>query len=37
LGSWVVGDDAVGLCLREEFHPITKNTSYFVPHYFIKN
>ena len=32
-----VGDEAVGLCLREEFHPITKNTSYFVPHYFIKN
>jgi len=37
LGSWVVGDEAVGLCLREEFHPITKNTSYFVPHFFIKN
>lgn len=37
LGSWVVGDDAVGLCIREELQPITKNTSYFLPHYFIRN
>jgi len=37
LGSWVVGDEAVGLCVREEFHPITKNTSFFVPHYFTKS
>ncbi|WP_118179928.1 glutathionylspermidine synthase family protein [Paraburkholderia phosphatilytica] len=37
LGSWVVGDEAVGLCVREELQPITRNTSYFLPHYFIKN
>lgn len=37
LGVWVVGDDAVGLCVREEDQPITRNTSYFLPHYFIKN
>lgn len=34
LGSWVVGDEAVGLCVREDPSPITKNTAYFVPHYF---
>jgi glutathionylspermidine synthase len=37
LGSWVVGDEAVGLCVREEVQPITRNTSYFLPHYFVKN
>lgn len=37
LGVWMVGDDAVGLCVREEDQPITRNTSYFLPHYFIKN
>lgn len=37
LGAWIVGDDAVGLCVREELQPITRNTSCFVPHYFIKN
>ena len=34
LGAWVVGDEAVGLCVREDPSPITKNTAYFVPHYF---
>jgi glutathionylspermidine synthase len=34
LGTWVVGDEAVGLCVREDPSPITKNTAYFVPHYF---
>ncbi len=34
LGSWVVGDEAVGLCVREDCSPITQDTSYFVPHYF---
>lgn len=34
LGSWVVGDEAVGLCVREDVSPVTKDTSYFVPHYF---
>ena len=34
LGSWVVGDDAVGLDIREDISPVTKDTSYFVPHFF---
>jgi glutathionylspermidine synthase len=34
LGTWVVGDEAVGLCVREDVSPVTKDTSYFVPHYF---
>ncbi|WP_027794869.1 glutathionylspermidine synthase family protein [Paraburkholderia acidipaludis] len=37
IGSWVVGDESVGLCVREELQPITRNTSFFVPHYFNKN
>lgn len=37
LGTWIVGDDAVGLCVREEIQPITRNTSWFLPHYFEKN
>lgn len=34
VGGWVVGDDACGLCIREDASAITKNTSHFVPHYF---
>lgn len=34
LGSWVVGDDAAGLCVREDRSLITTNMSHFVPHYF---
>jgi len=34
LGAWMVGDEAVGLCVREDASPITRNTSYFVPHFF---
>lgn len=35
LGAWIVGDEAVGLCVREDASPVTRNTSYFVPHYFL--
>jgi glutathionylspermidine synthase len=35
MGAWVVGDEAVGLCVREDVSPVTKDTSYFVPHYFV--
>ncbi|MEN9559485.1 MAG: hypothetical protein RLZZ502_696 [Pseudomonadota bacterium] len=35
IGSWVIGDEAAGIGLREDESPITKNTSRFVPHYFI--
>lgn len=34
VGGWVVGDDAAGLCIREDASAITKNSSHFVPHYF---
>jgi glutathionylspermidine synthase len=34
LGSWIVGDRPAGLCVREDFSPITRNTSRFLPHYF---
>jgi glutathionylspermidine synthase len=32
LGSWVVGDSAAGICIREDASLITKNTSRFLPH-----
>ncbi|AOY91406.1 glutathionylspermidine synthase [Cupriavidus sp. USMAA2-4] len=36
LGVWIVDDEPCGLCVREEAGPITKNTSFFVPHYFLR-
>lgn len=35
IGSWVVGDEPAGLGIREDTTVITKNTSMFVPHYFV--
>ena len=32
LGSWIVGDTACGLGIREDKNPITHNLSRFVPH-----
>jgi glutathionylspermidine synthase len=32
LGSWIVGDEACGLGIREDASPITMNLSRFVPH-----
>ncbi|MBX9930225.1 MAG: glutathionylspermidine synthase family protein [Methylobacterium sp.] len=32
VGSWIVGDEPAGICLREEAGPITRNTALFVPH-----
>lgn len=32
LGSWVIGDRACGLGIREDDSPITKDTARFVPH-----
>ncbi len=32
LGSWIIGDTACGLGMREDENPITHNTSRFVPH-----
>jgi glutathionylspermidine synthase len=34
VGLWVVGDEAVGLGMREDDQAITRNTSRFVPHCF---
>ncbi|UYU31549.1 glutathionylspermidine synthase family protein [Siccibacter colletis] len=33
IGSWLVGDEAAGICLREDASLVTKDTSRFVPHY----
>jgi glutathionylspermidine synthase len=35
LGSWMVGDKAAGLGIREDASPITRDSSRFLPHYFI--
>lgn len=35
IGSWVIGEEPAGLGIREDFSEITKNTSMFVPHYFV--
>lgn len=32
IGSWIVGDQACGLSIREDANPITGNTSRFLPH-----
>lgn len=32
LGSWVVGDSAAGICIREDASLITKDSSRFLPH-----
>lgn len=34
IGSWIVGEKAAGMGIREDSSPITRNTSCFVPHYF---
>ena len=35
VGSWVIGDEPAGIGLREECGPITRNSSLFVPHWFV--
>ena len=34
IGSWIVGDAAAGVGIREDTSAVTRNTSRFVPHYF---
>ena len=34
IGSWIVGDEAAGIGIREDATPITRNSSRFVPHHF---
>jgi glutathionylspermidine synthase len=36
IGAWMVGDQAAGIGLREDETLITKNTSRFVPHFFVE-
>lgn len=36
IGSWIVGDTACGIGIREDFTAITGNDSHFVPHYFVE-
>ena len=33
IGSWVVGEEAAGMSVREDHGRITRNTSQFVPHF----
>ena len=33
IGSWIIGEEAAGIGVREDKNPITQNTSQFVPHY----
>jgi glutathionylspermidine synthase len=35
IGAWIIGDAAAGIGIREDASPITRNTSRFVPHYFV--
>lgn len=35
VGTWMVGDEAAGLAIREDLTPVTRDTSHFVPHYFV--
>lgn len=35
IGSWIVGEEPAGIGLREDGSPITRDTSRFVPHYFV--
>jgi glutathionylspermidine synthase len=35
IGSWIVGEEPAGIGIREDATPITRNTSRFVPHYFV--
>jgi len=34
IGSWIVGNESAGMCIREDVSPITTNMSNFVPHFF---
>lgn len=35
VGAWVVGDEPAGIGIREDATLITKDTSRFIPHYFV--
>ena len=35
IGTWIIGDEPAGIGMREDSSPRTRNTSRFVPHYFV--
>jgi glutathionylspermidine synthase len=35
IGSWIVGDHAAGIGMREDDTPITTDAARFLPHYFV--
>jgi glutathionylspermidine synthase len=35
IGSWIIGHEPAGIGIREDSDRITRNTSCFVPHYFV--
>lgn len=35
IGSWIIGDQAAGIGIREDHSAVTTNASRFLPHYFI--
>lgn len=37
VGSWIVGSEAAGICIREDSSKITTNMSNFVPHFFTES
>lgn len=36
IGCWVVGDEACGMGIREDFTAVTGNDSHFVPHFLVE-
>lgn len=34
VGSWIIGNEPAGICIREDVTPVIGNLSTFVPHYF---
>lgn len=35
IGSWIIGDKASGICIREDQDQVTQNLSRFVPHFIL--
>lgn len=35
IGSWIIGGQASGICLREDRQPVTQDLSRFVPHFIL--
>lgn len=36
VGSWIIGDQAAGIGIREDVNVVTGNDSHFIPHYFVE-